>query len=439
MLKAFETSVNLRNWDLGRRPTLLAVSGGVDSVAMARLFAMKGYPFAMAHVNFGLRGKESEGDEQFVRGLAKELGVEVFVERVDVGGYRRANGISVQMAARELRYSFFRRVMRERGFERLATGHHANDNLEHFFVYLYRGNTAVAWRGIWQEQGDVVRPLLGFLKSELEEFLVAGGWLWREDRSNGGVGYLRNKVRHFVMPGLDDFAKEFYGLSLRKQQTLRGWQAQQAGLWGEHCEERDGGLWVPSVYLALADEGYWMDRLMGMGFSLSQLKQARENHRAGAKYEGVDRTLWVGRGGWMVRGKVLESAVAHTLEWIDGGVMHWGGYRIETKKVALNGEGLLNGKLLESPDAYYFGLGIENKAWVVRGWVNGDRMEMFGGGAKKLSDVFVNEKVESFVKPFVPLVVGSMGVLCALGLKRSAGYPVLEGDSICWELRWERL
>jgi tRNA(Ile)-lysidine synthetase-like protein len=241
------------------------------------------------------------------------------------------------------------------------------------------------------------------------------------------------------MPGLDDFAKEFYGLSMRKQQTLRGWQAQQMGLWDEHCEESDGGVWVPSVYLTLADERYWVDRLMGMGFSLSQLKQARENHRAGAKYEGVDRTLWVGRGGWMVRGKVLESAVAHTLEWIDGGVMHWGGYRIETKKVALNGEGLLKGKLLESPDAYYFGLGIESKAWVVRGWVNGDRMEMFGGGEKKLSDVFVNEKVESFVKPFVPLVVGSMGVLCALGLKRSAGYPVLEADSMCWELRWERL
>ncbi len=74
MLKAFETSVNLQNWDLGRRPTLLAVSGGVDSVAMARLFAQMGYPFAMAHMNFGLRGKESEGDEAFVRDLAKELG-----------------------------------------------------------------------------------------------------------------------------------------------------------------------------------------------------------------------------------------------------------------------------------------------------------------------------------------------------------------------------
>lgn len=439
MLKAFETSVNLQNWDLGRRPTLLAVSGGVDSVAMARLFAQMGYPFAMAHMNFGLRGKESEGDEAFVRDLAKELGVEIFVERADVGGYRRANGISVQMAARALRYSFFRRVMRDRGFDRLATGHHANDNLEHFFVYLYRGNTAVAWRGIWQAQGDVVRPLLGFLKSELEAFLVAGGWPWREDRSNGGVGYLRNKVRHFVMPGLDDFAKEFYGLSVRKQQTLLGWQAQQAGLWGEYCEERDGGLWLPYVYLGVAAEDYWRDRLMGMGFSLSQLKQARENHRAGARYEGVDRTLWVGRAGWMVRGKILESASAQPLVWLDGGVMHWGGYRIETKKVALQGTGLGDWMRDGAQDVYYFGLGIETKSWVVRGWVNGDKMEVFRGGVKKLSDVFVNEKVESFAKPFVPLVVGSMGVLCALGLKRSWGYPVLEGDAMCWALRWERL
>ena len=81
MLKAFQTAVNLRKWDLGRRPTLLAVSGGVDSVALARLFALSGFDFAMAHVNFGLRGVESEADEAFVRALGTELGVEVFVGR----------------------------------------------------------------------------------------------------------------------------------------------------------------------------------------------------------------------------------------------------------------------------------------------------------------------------------------------------------------------
>jgi tRNA(Ile)-lysidine synthase len=104
VLKAFQTAVNLRKWDLERRPTLLAVSGGVDSVALARLFALSGFPFAMAHVNFGLRGEESEMDEAFVRALGDELGVPVFVERVDVIQYRKQQGVSVQMAARALRY-----------------------------------------------------------------------------------------------------------------------------------------------------------------------------------------------------------------------------------------------------------------------------------------------------------------------------------------------
>jgi tRNA(Ile)-lysidine synthase len=134
VLKAFQTAVNLRKWDLERRPTLLAVSGGVDSVALARLFALSGFPFAMAHVNFGLRGEESEMDEAFVRALGDELGVPVFVERVDVIQYRKQQGVSVQMAARALRYAFFHQLMREHGFGKLATAHHANDNLEHFFV-----------------------------------------------------------------------------------------------------------------------------------------------------------------------------------------------------------------------------------------------------------------------------------------------------------------
>jgi len=134
VLKGFQTAVNLRKWDLERCPTLLAVSGGVDSVVMARLFALSGFPFVIAHMNFGLRGRESAEDADFVQLLANELGVDCVIEKGDVKGYRKRNGVSVQMAARDLRYEFFRRVMKERGIERLATAHHANDNLEYFFV-----------------------------------------------------------------------------------------------------------------------------------------------------------------------------------------------------------------------------------------------------------------------------------------------------------------
>ena len=120
MLKGFQSAVNLRKWDLERRPTLLAVSGGVDSVVMAQLFAMAGFPFVMAHMNFGLRGRESDEATQFVADLAKKLGVECIVEKGDVKGYRKRNGVSVQMAARDLRYNFFRRVMQEQGLTRMA-------------------------------------------------------------------------------------------------------------------------------------------------------------------------------------------------------------------------------------------------------------------------------------------------------------------------------
>lgn len=434
MLKAFQTAVNLRKWDLGRRPTLLAVSGGVDSVALARLFALSGFDFAMAHVNFGLRGVESEADEAFVRALGAELGVSVFVERVDVAQYRKQNGVSVQMAARALRYDFFHRLMRERGFGRLATAHHANDNLEHFFVYLYRGNTAVAWRGIWAEQGEVIRPLLGFLKRDLADFLLVNGWGWREDRSNASTGYLRNKVRHFLLPGMDDFALEFFALS-QQQQALRGGEVRWESLvWASHCKELRGGWFVPSLYRQTVTESMLMDRMMGMGFSRAVVAQALAVKQSGKWFDGLLWRLWVGRHGWMLTPKEWVSPSALVMRWEDGAVMVWGGYRISLRWVALNGAGLEAGE-----GVYWFGEGVELRSWVLRGWVNGDELTAFGGVQKKLSDWFVDEKIESFVKPFVPLVVGASGVLCAVGVRRSNGFPVAEGATHAWALSWEVL
>jgi tRNA(Ile)-lysidine synthase len=399
---------------------------------MARLFALSGFDFAMAHVNFGLRGMDSEADEAFVRSLGDELGVEVFVERVDVAQYRKQNGVSVQMAARSLRYDFFHRLMKERGFGKLATAHHANDNLEHFFVYLYRGNTAVAWRGIWAEQGEVIRPLLGFLKADLADFLLVNGWGWREDRSNAGTGYLRNKVRHFLMPGMDEFAREFYGLSQQQQVFFGGEQAREAEAWASHSKEVRGGWFVPSVYRTVAGEAGVMDRLMGMGFSRSMVTQALAVKQVGKWFDGSLWRLWVGRQGWMISPKEWMSPSAVVMVWEDGAVVEWGGYRIGLRKVTAE-------EKMDGVDTYYFGLGVSARSWVLRGWVNGDEMTGFGGVHKKVSDWFVDEKIESFAKPFVPLLVGAEGVLCAMGVRRSSLHPVVLGDAGFWALSWEVL
>ena len=429
MLKGFQSAVNLRKWDLGLRPTLLAVSGGVDSVVMARLFALAGFPFVMAHMNFGLRGRESAEDAQFVADLAKELGVECIVEKGDVKGYRKRNGVSVQMAARDLRYEFFRRLMRERGIERLATAHHADDNLEHFFVYLYRGNMDVAWRGIWAEQGDVIRPMLGYRKEALILMAQEQGWTWREDGTNQGIDYLRNKVRHAVMSSLDEFVDEFYAISQQVQSLDTEGKALAEAVWMEECGEG----WISQGYLGRCGGEnrnpfyrHLQQHLMGLGFSKSQVDQALTSRQVGSRFTSEGYILWIGRMGWSVLSKEVVSPSAIAIEWGEG-EWTWGDLRLVIERVAVAEFG---------SEAYYFADAMAGKSVVIRSWVNGDVIVGFGGGSQKLSDVFVNQKIEPWAKDYVAVMTCSEGILCAVEVKRSNLYRVEETDGYCWRLRW---
>ena len=430
MLKGFQTAVNLRKWDLERCPTLLAVSGGVDSVVMARLFALSGFPFVIAHMNFGLRGRESAEDADFVQLLANELGVDCVIEKGDVKGYRKRNGVSVQMAARDLRYEFFRRVMKERGIERLATAHHADDNLEHFIVCLYRSNIDVAWRGIWAEQGDVIRPMLGYRKEALVALAQEQGWGWREDRSNQGIDYLRNKIRHGLMSTLDNFVDEFYQISQQVQSLDMEGKLLAEAVWLEECSEG----WISSVFIGRCSGSgnrnpfyrHLQQHLMGLGFSGSQVDQALGSKQVGNRFESLGYVLWVGRMGWSVMSKLLASPSAIAFEW-GAGEWQWGDLRLVIERVSV-GE-------FES-DSLYFGEELAGKSVVVRSWVNGDSIVGFGGVTQKLSDVFVNQKIEPWAKEYVALMTCSEGVLCAVDVKRSNLFRVGDLDTHCWRLRW---
>ena len=447
MLKGFQSAVNLRKWDLGLRPTLLAVSGGVDSVVMARLFALAGFPFVMAHMNFGLRGRESAEDAQFVADLAKELGVECIVEKGDVKGYRKRNGVSVQMAARDLRYEFFRRLMRERGIERLATAHHADDNLEHFFVYLYRGNMDVAWRGIWAEQGDVIRPMLGYRKEALILMAQEQGWTWREDGTNQGIDYLRNKVRHAVMSSLDEFVAEFYAISQQVQSLDTEGKALAEAVWMEECGEG----WISQGYLGRCGAGnrnpfyrHLQQHLMGLGFSKSQVDQALTSKQVGSRFTSEGYILWIGRMGWSVLSKEVVSPSAIAIEWGEG-EWTWGDLRLVIERVAVGELVFLTSRKAKNTgdvvdnahvDSYYFADALAKKSVVIRSWVNGDVIVGFGGGSQKLSDVFVNQKIEPWAKDYVAVMTCSEGILCAVEVKRSNLFRVEETDGYCWRLRW---
>lgn len=188
---------------------LLAVSGGIDSVAMAHLFREAGYSCAMAHCNFQLRGGDSEADETFVRSLAGALEIPVFVNRFDVEERVREKGISVQMAARELRYAWFEELMEDHAFDRLATAHNKNDAVETFFLNLSRGTGLRGLTGIPPSNGRIIRPLLFATREEITAYVKRNNLTHRQDASNLETKYRRNKIRHDVIPVLEQINPGF--------------------------------------------------------------------------------------------------------------------------------------------------------------------------------------------------------------------------------------
>lgn len=182
--------------------TLLAVSGGLDSVVMAHLFQTAGLRFAIAHVNFGLRGDESDGDALFVSALADRFGVPFHGTRFPTEQIARDTGVSIQMAARTLRYDWFEQIRAENSCASIATAHHRNDALETMVLNLTRGTGLAGLHGIAVRQGHLIRPLLFADRSALETYATAQQLDWRDDRSNRNDYYARNRIRHQVVPVL---------------------------------------------------------------------------------------------------------------------------------------------------------------------------------------------------------------------------------------------
>jgi tRNA(Ile)-lysidine synthase len=209
MLQQFITK--LRELDLCRPDDriLLAVSGGIDSVVMAHLFMEAGYDCAIAHCNFQLRGEHSELDEAKVRALADKLEIPVYVKHFEVGVEMQKRGISVQMAARDLRYSWFEELLSEHSMDYVATAHNKNDSVETFFLNLARGSGIRGLKGISPSRGKIIRPLLFASRTQIESYQQSHGIEFREDASNLETKYQRNKIRHDVLPVMEQINPDF--------------------------------------------------------------------------------------------------------------------------------------------------------------------------------------------------------------------------------------
>ncbi|AJR04070.1 tRNA lysidine(34) synthetase TilS [Siansivirga zeaxanthinifaciens] len=202
MLESFKKHIASRLAFLNSSKLLIAISGGIDSVVLTHLCYKMGLNVALAHCNFNLRGEESDADEAFVLQFAEALDVEVFVENFDTKAYASDGKLSIQMAARELRYRWFEALATQLQFDYVLTAHHADDNLETFLINFTRGTGIEGLIGIPEVNDIFVRPLLPFSSQDILAYAKQNHLTWRDDSSNASTKYLRNKLRHEVIPVL---------------------------------------------------------------------------------------------------------------------------------------------------------------------------------------------------------------------------------------------
>lgn len=391
-------------------PSLLAVSGGVDSVVLAHLFHVAGWPFAIAHMHFGLRGAASDQDEALVCQLAGKYRVPYHVQRVAAKRYGKAHGVSLQMAARALRYQWFHALLDREGYARLAVAHHHDDQLETVLYRLARGSGLKGLCGMNAGVGRLVRPLLFSRKKDLIAYAKQQQLSWREDRSNQLLRYQRNLVRHRVVPLFRTLNPHMEGTFARTLDRLT--QVQSAfeemaqgfkeRVWRDlpSCAHIDlaplkGKEWAPSLLY------HW---LQPFGFSFAPLQRwwlARP--QAGRRLLSPTHFLLADRGRWIV-GKHLDreaeraeqvAALPCTVQLPDGRL---------TIGAPQPCQGVPRTGVWLDYDRLVFPL-------TLRRWQAGDLFAPLGMGGrhKKLCDFLTDRKVSCHQKARVYLLISGEG------------------------------
>ena len=208
MLDQFKAYINRCNLIAEGDKLILALSGGIDSMVLADLLLKAKVDFVAAHCNFHLRGEESDGDEKFVREYAEKHDIQCFVKHFDTEKYASENGISIEMAARDLRYAWFEELRQQLGYDKIAVAHHADDQAETFFINLLRGAGLRGLKGMLPQNGVIIRPLLWASREQIHCYAVENQILWREDHTNAESVYLRNKIRNQLLPAFDELQKD---------------------------------------------------------------------------------------------------------------------------------------------------------------------------------------------------------------------------------------
>ena len=278
----FLAFINDNNLFDSTKRVLLAVSGGLDSMVMAELVYRLKQPFAIAHVNFGLRGADSDADAFFVKNKAADYGVPFHLTHFDTAALAADRKISIQMAARDLRYDWFAQLIQEQGYTGVATAHHLNDVLETMLFNLTRGTGLAGLHGIAPSHNGVVRPLLFATRTQLAAFAGEKLVNYREDSSNADDKYARNRIRHHVVPVLTELNPGLWQTLPHTLDRLRAAdvlvQTELARSWRETAVQQGSQTLLPAAALNGVTELVFRlaEWLQPFGFTADQARKMVE-------------------------------------------------------------------------------------------------------------------------------------------------------------------
>ena len=403
MLKDFVLYIKEKQLFNPSERLLLTISGGIDSVVLAELCHQAGLLFGIAHCNFQLRGEESEGDEAFVRKLAQKYNVAFHSQRFETKAFSHQNGLSTQMAARELRYKWFEKIRQEYNYNYILTAHHQDDLLETVLLNLTRGTGLAGLHGILPKNGFLVRPLLFATRDRIAHFLQQMQLTWREDSSNQTNDYLRNRLRHEVIPILQEMnpkvAVAVSELAERVRATEEIVAESMLLAAKEVILEENDSTWISYDKLKqhsapLERLSHWLAKYDFTYYQTKVIWESR-NGQAGKQFFSTTHTLIADRNHWIITPTKKEQLLEFRLESEEGeinypnGLLKWEVINAVENVIA---ETNLNEILLDA-DALSFPL-------TLRLWQKGDWFCPLGmkGKRKKISDFLIDNKVPRNLK-----------------------------------------
>jgi tRNA(Ile)-lysidine synthase len=396
MQEKFLQFINENNLCNKSNKILLGVSGGIDSICMFHLFQQLEFQISIAHCNFQLRGEESNKDEIFVKQLANNYNIPFHSTKFDTTRIAQENGISIQMAARDLRYEWFSELLDTYEYDYIAIAHNKDDVIETFLINLSRGSGIKGLSGIKSKYGNVIRPLLFASRKNIEQYIVENNYDYREDSSNNSTKYSRNLIRHEIIPAFEKINPSFRETMIqnieRLNQTEKIYNYSISNNLKDVTELTNNGLIINIGKLKQLQSttSYLHELLYQFGFTKSQTQDIANSLDgiSGKKFLTETHRLIKDRNELIIEEIKANLSTKYYINSINDELNY--PIKIDLSSIIIDNSFSIN----IDPDIALFDINLIEFPLTLRKWEKGDYFSPLGmSNLKKVSDFFIDSKL----------------------------------------------